>query len=341
MRFGLYILRRLLLSIVVLLGLSIIIFVIARVVPGDPARLSLGPRAPQDVVDALRKELHMDRPLPEQYWIWLTNALQGDLGKSLVSKRPVIQDVAQYLPATLELVFFAAIFMIFFAILLGTLAARYKDTWVDGMIRTLSYFGVSIPAFVVAILFILLFGYFWPILPVLSRASPSFSIPTITGFKVLDSLIAGNIPAVWDAFKHLILPVVALALGGTFQEARITRSGIVDNANKDFISAERGYGISERTIWFRFLLKPSLIPTVSVMGLDIAATIGNAFLVELIFNWPGLSRYGINAMLQKDLNSISGVVLIIGIVFILTNILVDIIVAFLDPRIRLGGVRGK
>ena len=243
MRFGPYILRRLLLSIVVLLGLSIIIFVIARVVPGDPARLSLGPRAPQDVVDALRKELHMDRPLPEQYWIWLTNALQGDLGKSLVSKRPVIQDVAQYLPATLELVFFAAIFMVFFAILLGTLAARYKDTWVDGMIRTLSYFGVSIPAFVVAILFILLFGYFWPILPVLSRASPSFSIPTITGFKVLDSLIAGNIPAVWDAFKHLILPVVALALGGTFQEARITRSGIVDNANKDFISAERGLSL--------------------------------------------------------------------------------------------------
>lgn len=341
MRLGPFILRRLLLSVFVLLGLSILIFMVARIIPGDPARLALGPRAPEEVVDALRKELHMDRSLPEQYWIWLTNALQGDLGKSLVSKRPVIQDVAEYLPATLELVVFSAIFMVFFAILLGTLAARRKDTWVDGLIRTLAYFGVSIPAFVLAIFFILLFGYVWPILPVLSRTSPDVTVPTITGFKVLDGLFSGNIPAMWDAFKHLVLPAVALALGGTFQEARITRSSIVDNARKDFISAERGYGIKERTIWFRFLLKPSLIPTVSVMGLDIAATIGNAFLVELIFNWPGISRYGINAMLQKDLNSISGVVLIIGIVFVLTNILVDVIVAFLDPRIRLGGVRGK
>ncbi|MCR4433310.1 MAG: ABC transporter permease [Caldiserica bacterium] len=341
MKLGPFILRRLLLSIFVLIGLSIVIFILARVVPGDPARLALGPRAPEDVVEQLRKELHMDKSLPEQYWIWLTNALRGDLGKSLVTKRPVIEDIKEYLPATLELVFFTAIFMVFFAILLGTLAARYKDRWVDGVIRIFSYIGVSIPAFVLAVFFILIFGYAWPILPVLGRLGSQFTVARVTGFMILDSMLAGNWTAAWNAFTHLILPAIALALGGTFQEARITRSSMVDNLSKDFIAAERGYGIPERRIMFKYLLKPSLIPTVSVMGMDIAATIGNAFLVEMIFNWPGISRYGINAMLFKDLNAISGVVLIIGLIFALTNIVVDIIVAFLDPRVRLGGIRGQ
>lgn len=341
MKIGSFILRRLFMSVFVLVGLSIVIFIIARVIPGDPARLALGPRAPVEVVEQLRKELQMDKSLPEQYWIWLTRALRGDLGKSLVSKRPVIEDIKEYLPATLELIFFGAIFMIFFAILLGTLAARYKDRWVDGLIRVFAYIGVSIPAFVLAVFFILFFGYAWPILPVLSRLSPQFNAPGMTGLMILDFMLVGNPGAAWDAFTHLVLPAVALALGGTFQEARITRSSLVDNLSKDFIAAERGYGISERKIMFKYLLKPSLIPTVSVMGMDIAAMLGNAFLVEMIVNWPGLSRYGINAMLYKDLNAISGVVLIIGLFFALTNILVDIIVAFLDPRIRLGGVRGQ
>ena len=342
MKFGPFILRRLLLSIFVLLGLSIVIFIIARVVPGDPARLALGPRAPEEVVEQLRKELHMDKSLPEQYWIWLTNALlHGDLGKSLVSKRPVMEDVKEYLPATLELVFFTAIFIIFFGIFFGTLAARYKDRWVDSLIRIFAYIGVSVPSFVLAVFFILIFAYAWPILPVLGRLSPQFTVPRVTGFMILDSLLAGNLKAAWDAFLHLILPSFALALAPAFQEARITRSSMVDNLCKDYISAARGYGIPERKIMFKFLLKPSLIPTVSVMGMDIAAMIGQAFLVELIFNWPGLSRYGINAMLYKDLNAISGSVLIIGLVFTFMNILVDIIVASLDPRVRLGGIRGQ
>lgn len=341
MKLGSFILRRLLLAILVLIGLSMVIFIIARVVPGDPARLALGPRAPVEVVEQLRKELYLEKSLPVQYWTWLTNALRGDFGKSLVSRRPVIVDIKEYLPATLELVFFAAILMVFFAILLGTLAARNKDKWADNLIRVFSYIGVSIPAFVLAIFFILIFGYAWPILPVLSRLSSQFNISRVTGFMIFDSLLAGNLNAAWDAFIHLILPAVALTLAGTFQEARITRSSMVDNLTRDFITAEKGYGIPERIIMFKYLLKPSLIPTVSVMGLDIAAMIGNAFLVELIFNWPGISRYGINAMLYKDLNAISGTVLIIGLVFVLTNIVVDIIVTFLDPSIRLGGVRGE
>ena len=341
MKLGSFILRRLLLAIFVLIGLSVLIFIIARVIPGDPARLALGPRAPVEVVEQLRQELHLDKSLQVQYWIWLTNVLHGDFGKSLVSRRPVSEDIKEYLRATLELVFFTAIFMVFFAILLGTLAARNKDRWADNLIRVSAYIGVSIPAFVLAIFFILIFGYAWPILPVLGRLSSQFNLSRVTGFMIFDSLLAGNLNVAWNAFIHLILPAVALALGGTFQEARITRSSMVDNLSKDFISAEKAYGIPERIIMFKYLLKPSLIPTVSVMGMDIAATIGNAFLVELIFNWPGISRYGINAMLYKDLNAISGTVLIIGLVFVLTNIAVDIIVTFLDPSIRLGGVRGE
>ncbi len=342
MRIGPFLLRRLLLSFFVLIGISILIFVIARIVPGDPARMALGPRAPQEVVDRLRKEMYLDKSIPEQYFYWIKGVVQGDFGKSLYSKRDVSADIMEYLPATLELAFLSAIFMVIFAIVLGVLAARYRDTWVDTVIRTMSYFGVAIPAFVVAVLFLLLFGYIWPILPVIGRYSAWIVPPTtVTGFAGLDSLFAGNFAAFWDSFKHLLLPAFALALGSIFQEARITRSAMVDNMNKDFLAAERGYGIPERVIMFKYLLKPSLIPTVSVMGLDIASLMGNAFLVELIFNWPGISRYGINAMLNKDLNAISAVIIIFGLVFVVVNIIVDLIVAYLDPRIRLSGVRGS
>ena len=162
---------------------------------------------------------------------------------------------------------------------------------------------------------------------------------TITGLLTLDSLIAGNFPAFWDAFKHMILPAVALSLGGLFQEARITRSSMIDGMRKDFLAAERGYGIPEKIVMFKYLLKPSLIATVSIMGLDFASLLSNAFLVELIFNWPGISRYGINAMLHKDLDAISAVILVFGVVFVVVNVIVDVIVGLLDPRIRLGTAR--
>jgi len=340
MKFGPFLLKRLLLSIFVLVGLSVVIFTIARVVPGDPARMALGPRADEDVVQALRQEMHLDRSLPVQYFYWVKGIVRGDFGKSLVSKRPVLQDIKTYFPATMELAFFAGMLMVFFAILLGVLAAQYRNTWIDNLIRIASYFGIAIPSFVAAILFMLVFGYYWPILPVLGRLSAGVTAPrTITGLITVDSLIAGNFPAFWDAFKHMLLPATALSLGGLFQEARITRSSMVDNMHKDFLAAERGYGIPEKRIMFKYLLKPSLISTISIMGLDFASLLSNAFLVELIFNWPGISRYGISAMLHKDLDAISAVIIVFGVVFVVTNIIVDVIVAFLDPRIRLGAAR--
>jgi peptide/nickel transport system permease protein len=332
--------RRFFQSIFVLLGLSILIFVIARVLPGDPARTALGARAPQWVVDRLREDMHLNDPLHVQYYYWLRDALHGDLGISLVTRRDVAQDIIEFLPASLELVFAAGLITGVAGIGLGMLSARHKDTWVDNVVRVLSYAGVVTPAFVFAILFLLLFGLALEWLPPIGRLSEGVAVPArVTGLITLDALLAGQFGTFLDALKHLIMPAMALAMGSMAQEARITRSTMADNLSKDYIANARALGLPERLVTGRFLLKPSLIPTVSIFGLDFAANLSNAFLVELIFVWPGVSRYGVNAMLRKDLNAISGVILVLGVVFILANITVDLVVGGLDPRIRLRAAR--
>lgn len=324
--------------LLVLLGLSILIFIIGRVLPGDPARQALGPHASAETVQKLRQEMNLDKALPLQYVLWLKGVLQGNLGKSLLTRRSVLEDVQTYLPATFEIVLLSASLMAIFGILLGIVAAKYNGKWADGLIRVLSYLGIVSPAFVWAILFMLLFGYLWPILPMTGRIGLNLKPPApVTGMFVLDYLLSGNLKGAWDAFQHLILPAVSLMLGGMAQAARMTRSNMVLNADKDYILAMQAYGVPEKKILHKYLLKPSLIPTVSVMGMDIAALFGNAFLVENLFNYPGLSRYGLNAMLNKDINAISAVVMVYGLVFIIVNIIIDVIIARLDPRIRLMG----
>jgi len=334
--------RRAVHSIFVLFGLSIVIFVISRIMPGDPARMAVGARAPQWVVDNLREQMHLDEPLYAQYYYWLTDALQGDFGISLVTRRPVADDIKEFFPATLELALFAGVIMGTGGILLGTLSARHKDKWADNVVRIISYLGVVTPSFVFAILFLLLFGMTLEWMPTMGRLSLDIPRPPrVTGLMTVDSLLAGNPRAFFDSIWHLILPALALAMGGLAQEARITRSTMSDNLSKDYVASGRSLGIPENVMMGSFLLKPSLIPTISILGLDFAATMGNAFLVEMIFIWPGLSRYGINAMLRKDLNAIAAVILVLGVVFILVNIIVDLVVAQLDPRIRLAPGRGE
>ena len=342
MRFIGFIVRRILHSIFVLLGLSIVIFIIARIMPGNPARMAVGPRAPQYVIDELSRQMHLHEPLHIQYYYWLRDALHGDFGTSLVTRRPVADDMVEFFPATLELTLFAGIIMGGGGIFLGILSARHKDKWIDNVLRIVSYLGVVTPSFIFAIFFLLLFGMTLNWMPTMGRLSPGVSPPpTITGLITIDSLLTGNLTAFFDALWHLLLPGIALAMGGLAQESRITRSTMSDNLTKDYIASERSLGIPERVIMRKFLLKPSLIPTVSILGLDFAGTMSNAFLVEMIFNWPGSSRYGINTMLRKDLNAIAGVVLTMGVVFIVVNILVDIVVGLLDPRIRLAPQRGE
>ena len=338
MKFGNFFVKRLFHSIFVIFGLSILIFVIARIVPGDPARMALGPRAPVDVVERLRQQMHLDRPLFQQYGLWLWEVAHGNLGNSLVTRRPVKQDIREFFPATLELVGLTALFIAVAGISLGVISARYANTWFDNVVRLFSYLGIVTPAFAWAVILMLLFGFVWHIFPTYGRLTEGVIPPaTITGMFTIDSLLNGRFDLFWDAFMHLILPAIALALPPMSQAARITRSSMADNQNKDCIASMIAYGVPNRVVTGKYLLKPSLISPITVMALDIAATFGYAFMVEKVFGFPGLARYGIQVMLNKDVNAIVGVVMVLGVVFITLNIVVDIIVAYLDPRIRLLG----
>jgi peptide/nickel transport system permease protein len=330
-----YILRRLFYSVFVLLGLSILIFTLSRVIPGDPARMALGPLAPQWAVEELREKLHLNDPLPVQYIIWLSNALRGDFGESLVTKRPVSQDFLTFFPATLELVIFSTLISIPLAIVLGAISGRKANSLFDNIIRVFSYIGIATPGFVWAILSLFFFSYMLRILPTMGQLSTGLTHPPpVTGMISIDSILVGRLDVFIDHLKHMILPGLCLSIGRIAQEARILRSGIIENLKKDYISAAISYGIPERRVMFRYLLKPSLIPMVSVLGLDLASAMGGSFVIETIFNWPGFGRYAMWAILNKDLNPIVASVIIIGIFFALFNILVDIIVSYLDPRIR-------
>jgi len=331
-----FVLKRVGYSAISLIGLSVLIFVIARVLPGDPARLALGPRAPQSTVDALRVEMHLNDPIYVQYFYWITGIFTGNWGVALFTQRNVLLDVEQFLPSTVELIMAAAIIDLAIAVPLGLIAGRYANSAVDNGVRVLSYLGIAVPSFVVAVLLQLAFGYQAHLFPIIGRLSPWVTPPpTITGLYTVDSILTGNFAAFTNAVWHLILPAFALALGPIAQEARIMRSAVVENLRRDYVLSEISHGLPERTLSLKYLMKPSLIPTVTIYALDISAQIGNAFLIELIFNWPGFSRYGLNAMLSKDLNAIVAVVLIAGIMFAVANILVDVVVGYLDPRIRL------
>jgi len=337
-----FIVKRLAYSVFVLIGLSILIFTISRVLPGNPARMALGSRAPVWAVERLREEMHLNESIYIQYYYWAKSALKGDFGISLVTRRNVASDIIEFFPASLELALFAGILMGVLGILFGTISGWYNNTWIDNLVRIISYIGVVTPSFVFAIFFVLIFSYSLELFPTIGRLSPHLiPPPQITKLLTIDALLAGRYDIFLDALKHLFLPAISLAMGPLAQEARITRSSITDNIKKDYIASERSCGIPEKTIMFKYLLKPSLIPTVSIYGLDFASLLGNAFLIELIFNWPGLSRYGMNAMLRKDLNAITATILVFGAVFIVANIIVDLVVGYLDPRIRLGSERTK
>lgn len=333
------ILRRVGMSLLVLWGVSVLIFAIARVIPGNPARVALGPNATQEQVDALAAALYLDRNILVQYAFWLRDLMRGDLGRSLYTNRPVTRDIAEFLPATLELIFLAAILMIVVGLPLGILAARFRGRWPDHLVRVFSLLTVSAPSFVWAVALMLAFAYFLPIFPIAGRLSEAYSIPRVTGFLTVDTLLAGNLDAFANALRHMVLPAVALSLSGIGQAARLTRANMIETYEKPYIEMAQAYGYPEGRIARSYAFRPSLIPSLTIIGLDIAALLGNAFLVEAVFGWPGLSRYGVQVILRKDLNAIVGTVLVIAALFLIVNIIVDILTVLLNPRIRLGEAR--
>ena len=285
--------KRLGTSLLVLIGVSMLIFAIARIIPGDPARIALGPNATAEQIANLRASLHLDDPIWVQYGHFVGDLIRGDLGISLYTNRPVLDDIAQFLPATLELVLVAGTMMILIGLPLGILSARFKGGLIDNIIRVIALLGVSAPSFVWAVILMLIFAFYLPLFPIAGRISDIYSIEAVTGFLVIDSLLAGNVPAFFNALWHLILPAFALALSGIGQAARLTRANMVETYDKPYIEMARSYGFPERRIANRYAFKPSIIPSLTIIGLDFAAMLGNAFLVEAIFAWPGLSRYGV------------------------------------------------
>lgn len=327
--------KRLGTSLIVLIGVSLLIFAIARVIPGDPARIALGPNATAEAVAALRDKLHLNDSFLAQYGYFLADLMRGDLGTSLYTNRPVLSDIAQFLPASMELILVSGVLMVAIGLPLGVLSARYRDTWIDHTIRLVTLLGVSAPGFVWAVILMLVFAYFVPLFPIAGRISDSFAIPSVTGFLLVDTLVAGNFRAFANTAWHLVLPAFALALSGIGQAARLVRSNMVETYDKPYIEMAQAYGFPESKIARRYAFRPSLIPSLTIIGLDFAAMLGNAFLVEAVYAWPGLSRYGVAVILRKDLNAIVGTVLVISAVFLIVNLIVDLMVSVINPRIRL------
>ncbi len=331
-----YLARRAASLLLVFLGLAILIFVIARIVPGDPARIALGPLATAAQVAEMRDEMGLDQPFVQQLWQYLSGLAHADLGKSLLTSRPVMDDIMHALPATFELVLFTICLQILLSIPLGVLAAVYRDSWVDNVTRVVSLIGVVTPGFVLAIILQLVASYQFTFFPVTGRLDSAlqFSADT-TGLLLVDSIIAGRWDVFTDALKHILLPAIALAAGGIGQVMRITRSSMIEVSNRDFIEASRAYGIPERVVTFRYMLRLACVAPLTILGLEFASLIGNAFVVEFVFSWPGIASYGVRTILHKDLNAVIGVVLVSGVFFVLANLAIDVLLGIIDPRHRL------
>ncbi len=340
MEFVYFLIRRMLWSIVVLIGLSMTIFVIARVMPGDPARMALGPRASQEQVDELKVRMGLNLPLAIQYERFVIGAAHGDLGLSFLTKRPVNDDIRETFAATLELVVVTVAIAFVVGVPLGVLAATYRDSWIDNLVRLWTIFGAVAPSFLLAILLQVLAGYVLHVLPTTGRMTPdSPVVANLTGLMLVDTLLKLNFAGFADALRHILLPAIALSASTTGQIARITRASMIDVARQDYIEAARAFGVPAFLRVFKYTLRPAFVPPMTILGLEFASLIGNAFVVELVFAWPGMASYGVRAILQKDLNALMGVVMISGLFFVVANLLVDIAVGFVDPRVRIQGQR--
>jgi peptide/nickel transport system permease protein len=331
-----YLARRGLQGAPVIFGLSVLIFFISRVLPGDPVRLALGPEASQQQVETLRAEMGLDQPIPVQYVDWLFGVVQGDWGMSLRTNNNVFSDIVARLPATLELTLVTLLLAVVLAIPFGVVAGTNKDKWQDHVSRLTALFGVSMPRFWVAIVLQIIFVVTLGLLPLSGRLSNSVTAPpAVTHLYLVDSLLAGQFETFVDALRHLILPASALGLATLAQVMRLIRSDMIDEQQKDYVLAARAYGLPNNLIEYKYMLRNAFTSSLTVIGLAFGFLLGNAFLVEIVFAWPGMARYGVQAILYQDFNAIVGVTIVVGVGFVGANFVVDLLYGYLDPRVRL------
>ncbi|MGM0689675.1 MAG: ABC transporter permease [Bacillota bacterium] len=329
-----YFIKRLALTIPTLIGVSIIVFLLIHMIPGDPIDIMLGDRVTDEARLLLEERLGLNEPLHIQYWQWFSNAMRGDFGRSIRSNQPVAEEIMSRLPATVELTVVALFIAVFFGIIFGVSAARHRNTIIDQSMIGFSLLGVSIPIFWLGMMLIFLFSVTLGWLPVSGRLAMGTTIPNVTGLYLIDSLLAGKINSFIDALKHLIMPAFSLATVSLALVVRVTRSSMLDVLSEDYIRTARAKGVRERKVVYTHALKNALIPVVTVVGLQLAKLMGGAILTETVFSWPGIGRLLVTSISFRDYPVVQGVVFFVAFAFILINIIVDLFYAYLDPRIR-------
>ncbi|MFZ3152037.1 MAG: ABC transporter permease [Anaerolineaceae bacterium] len=346
---GKYILRRLVSVIPTLIGVTLVIFLFQRLIPGDPAVAMLGEHASEENVTRIREQLGLDRPafldrdalvegdlagfFDSQYARYFGRLLQFDLGESIHRRIPVAATLKERFPATLELAMLSMLIALIIGIPIGIASASRRNTFLDGFTMVGSLVGVSIPIFWMGIMEIMLFAVMLKWLPSGGRLSTGVTIEPITNLYLLDSLLTANWTGFVDALKHIIMPAVSLATIPTAIIARMTRSSMLDVLQEDYIRTASAKGLPERTVLYRHALKNAFLPVITVIGIQVGSLLAGAVLTETIFSWPGIGKWVYDSILGRDYPIVQGVTLLIAIIFLLVNLLVDISYALLDPRI--------
>jgi peptide/nickel transport system permease protein len=334
-----YVLRRLILSAIVIFGVVTITFIIARVIPSDPARMMVGPRAKAEQVARMRDEMGLDRPLYEQFIQYVGGLLRLDFGISFSSRQPIVNELRQFLPATLELVFISVFLAVIIGIPLGVITSARPNSWFDQFVRVVSISGVSIPTFFLALILQIIFFQQLGWLPLAGRLDRNLvlynPVTVKTGFYLIDTVITGNWPAFRSAVTHAILPSLTLAIYPISLVARVTKASMLEVLSENYIRSARASGLSEGTILSQLALKNAVAPALTLVALSAAYSITGAFLVETVFVWPGIGQYAFNAVEAVDFPVILAITLVVTISYVIINLLVDVAQAMLDPRVTL------
>jgi peptide/nickel transport system permease protein len=329
-----YLLRRLALTIPILLGVSLLVFLMLHSAGGDPAQTILGARADPESIAELRRELGLDRPLLVQYGAFLAGAVRGDFGRSYRSNTPVVTEIAARFPATIELAIAAMVIAVVTGVVFGTLAAVRRHSLLDYVSSTVVLLGVSIPTFWLGLILIIVFGLWLRWLPISGRVDPRLGADPSLPFLTLTSLLQGNWAVAKDALRHLILPALTLAAWPAAIVARMTRASLIESLGQDYVRTARGKGLPEQLIVVSHAARNALLPVLTVVGLEFGTLLGGAVVTETIFSWPGLGQLTVTAIGARDYQIVQGVVVLLGAVFVLLNLLVDVLYAVLDPRIH-------
>jgi peptide/nickel transport system permease protein len=328
-----YITRRVLILIPTLLGVSVLVFLMLHLTPGDPAELLLGERATDSALHQIRKHLGLDQPLHVQYGMFLKRLLKGDLGETIWTRQKVWQEVKQRFPATIELSIVALAISCFFGILLGIVSATRQYSIFDYLSMVGALVGVSMPIFWLGLVFMLIFSLELGWLPLSGRLSIGIELQTITNFYVLDALLTRNWVALRDVLWHIIMPAVTLSTIPTAIVARMTRSSMLEVLRQDYIKTAKAKGLSGFTVTFKHAFRNALIPVVTTIGLQFGVLLGGAILTETIFAWPGVGKWMYDAVMQRDYMVIQGGTLFIAAIFVVINLMVDVLYAVINPRI--------